>query len=145
MAEQSRKRTSERVRERINKLVEECLHINQLVKHKHINTRFATQAFANGQRRRYAITKLPPYLIMNIKRFTKNEYFTEKNNTIVPFPTEGLDMRCCMHLLCSFSHGILYNASPILLWCCLLAGTLSPLCVLVTFCFRPSSASTERV
>jgi len=40
----------------------------------------------------YKITKLPKYLIINIKRFYKNNIFTEKNGTIVSFPLENLDL-----------------------------------------------------
>ncbi|KAI9105745.1 hypothetical protein DFS34DRAFT_27631 [Phlyctochytrium arcticum] len=42
--------------------------------------------------RRYKITKLPQYLIFHIKRFTKNNWTTEKNNTIVNFPLKHVDM-----------------------------------------------------
>lgn len=36
--------------------------------------------------KRFQLTKLPPYLIFCIKRFTKNNFFVEKNPTIVNFP-----------------------------------------------------------
>lgn len=41
--------------------------------------------------KRFEITKLPPYLIIYIKRFTKNTFFTEKNRTIVNFPIKSID------------------------------------------------------
>ncbi|KAK3259378.1 hypothetical protein CYMTET_31620, partial [Cymbomonas tetramitiformis] len=39
-------------------------------------------------RRRFLIKKLPPYLVMHMKRFTKNNFFVEKNPTIVNFPVK---------------------------------------------------------
>ena len=42
--------------------------------------------------RRFKITKLPNYLIVNYSRFTKNNFFVEKNPTIVTFPTRGLNL-----------------------------------------------------
>jgi hypothetical protein len=36
--------------------------------------------------KKFQITKLPQYLIVQIKRFTKNTFFTEKNPTVVNFP-----------------------------------------------------------
>ncbi|KAG2386041.1 hypothetical protein C9374_003190 [Naegleria lovaniensis] len=42
--------------------------------------------------RRYKIEKLPPYLVFHVKRFSKNYFFEEKNNTIVNFPLKNLDI-----------------------------------------------------
>ena len=44
-------------------------------------------------RRRYRITKLPQYLVLHVKRFLSNRYFTEKNPTIVNFPVKNLELR----------------------------------------------------
>lgn len=41
--------------------------------------------------KRFEITELPPYLILYIKRFTKNTFFVEKNPTIVNFPVKNVD------------------------------------------------------
>ncbi|XP_067008318.1 ubiquitin carboxyl-terminal hydrolase 39 [Anabrus simplex] len=41
--------------------------------------------------KRFEITDLPPYLILYIKRFTKNTFFIEKNPTIVNFPVKNVD------------------------------------------------------
>ncbi|KAH9645767.1 hypothetical protein HF086_012494 [Spodoptera exigua] len=38
--------------------------------------------------KRFEITQLPPYLILYIKRFTKNTFFVEKNPTVVNFPVK---------------------------------------------------------
>lgn len=50
---------------------------------------------AKGALRRFKITKLPPFLILHIRRFTKNNFVEEKNPTIVNFPLRGIDMREC--------------------------------------------------
>lgn len=49
------------------------------------------------ERRQYLITRLPPYLLMNVKRFTNNAWFTEKNPTIVNLPAKNLEMSNYMH------------------------------------------------
>lgn len=43
--------------------------------------------------KRYEITKLPKYLIMCFRRFTKNTFYLEKNPTIVNFPVKNIDLR----------------------------------------------------
>lgn len=43
-------------------------------------------------KKKYRIYKLPKYLIIHIKRFVKNDYFIEKNPTIVNFPIKNLDL-----------------------------------------------------
>ena len=48
-----------------------------------------------AESRTYIITKLPNYLVFHIKRFTKNDFFEEKNPTIVTFPLTKLDMKDC--------------------------------------------------
>ena len=40
----------------------------------------------------FKILELPRYLVVHAKRFTKNKYFTEKNNTVITFPIKGLDL-----------------------------------------------------
>ena len=51
------------------------------------------QEMMNGDRRQYVITKLPKYLVVHIKRFSKNtQQFVEKNPTIVNFPVRNLEM-----------------------------------------------------
>ncbi|KAL7285603.1 hypothetical protein ACG7TL_000707 [Trametes sanguinea] len=50
------------------------------------------QEFA-GQLRRFKCQRLPPYVILHFKRFTKNQFVEEKNPTIVNFPLRGLDFK----------------------------------------------------
>ena len=40
----------------------------------------------------FDINSLPPYIILHLKRFKKNDFFTEKNATIITFPISGLDL-----------------------------------------------------
>ena len=77
-----------------------------------------TQEMMNGDQRRYKITRLPKYLIVHIKRFSKNtQQFSEKNPTIVNFPVRNLEMgpftalapdaqaaATKFHLMCSIQH-----------------------------------------
>jgi U4/U6.U5 tri-snRNP-associated protein 2 len=42
--------------------------------------------------KRFELTKLPPFLILCIKRFTRNYFYLEKNPTIVNFPLKDIDM-----------------------------------------------------
>lgn len=41
----------------------------------------------------YQIQTLPSYLIFHVKRFTRNNFFVEKNPTIVNFPVKNLELR----------------------------------------------------
>ncbi|QDZ24558.1 ubiquitin-specific protease domain-containing protein [Chloropicon primus] len=43
-------------------------------------------------RSKYSVTRLPDHLIVWAKRFTKNNFFREKNPTIVTFPVKSLDV-----------------------------------------------------
>lgn len=54
-----------------------------------------SQEFA-GQLKRFKCQRLPPYLILHYKRFTKNNFVEEKNPTIVNFPLRGLEMKDCV-------------------------------------------------
>jgi len=45
-----------------------------------------------AQKRKYALQKLPDYLILHLNRFKTNEYSREKNPTIVAFPVKNLDL-----------------------------------------------------
>lgn len=46
----------------------------------------------------YKIESLPPYIIFHVKRFTRNNFFTEKNPTIVNFPVKNLELREYLNL-----------------------------------------------
>ena len=51
------------------------------------------QEMMNGDKRHYVITQLPRYLVVHIKRFSKNtQQQQEKNPTIVNFPVRNLEM-----------------------------------------------------
>lgn len=57
---------------------------------------------ALGTLKRYKLQRLPPYIILHFKRFTKNNFVEEKNPTIINFPLRGVDFRECT------PHTILY-------------------------------------
>ena len=46
-------------------------------------------------KKQYKILKLPPYLIIHVKRFVKNNFYLEKIPTIVNFPIKNLDLTDC--------------------------------------------------
>ena len=43
-------------------------------------------------KKKYEIKTLPRYLFLKIERFSENNFFKEKNCTIVNFPLTGLDL-----------------------------------------------------
>lgn len=47
--------------------------------------------------KRYSLHKLPPFLMMQYKRFQDNQFYVEKNPTIVNFPLKNLDLRDYLH------------------------------------------------
>ena len=44
------------------------------------------------ERKVYRLLRLPPYLMFHMKRFTRNNWFMEKNPTVVTFPVKNLEM-----------------------------------------------------
>eukprot|EP01024_Parvocaulis_polyphysoides_P050675 TRINITY_DN493_c0_g2_i5.p1 TRINITY_DN493_c0_g2~~TRINITY_DN493_c0_g2_i5.p1 ORF type:complete len:316 (-),score=46.55 TRINITY_DN493_c0_g2_i5:265-1212(-) len=44
-------------------------------------------------RRKFRLLRLPPFLVLHLKRFTKNNFFVEKNPTIMNFPVKNLELR----------------------------------------------------
>lgn len=44
------------------------------------------KTYKDSNLKRFEITRLPKFIILYIKRFTKNTFFLEKNPTIVNFP-----------------------------------------------------------
>jgi U4/U6.U5 tri-snRNP-associated protein 2 len=51
------------------------------------------EVMPDGSRKTYKIVKLPRYLILHYKRFKNNQWFVEKNHTLVNFPLKNLDMK----------------------------------------------------
>ncbi|RZC64777.1 hypothetical protein C5167_008465 [Papaver somniferum] len=47
----------------------------------------------NIARMRYRVTRLPQHLILHMHRFTKNNFFLEKNPTLVNFPVKNLELK----------------------------------------------------
>ncbi|KAG6534578.1 hypothetical protein ZIOFF_008481 [Zingiber officinale] len=44
-------------------------------------------------RMRYRVTQLPKYVILHMRRFTRNNFFMEKNPTLVNFPVKNLELK----------------------------------------------------
>lgn len=44
-------------------------------------------------RKQYRLQSLPPYLVLHLARFTRNNFYLEKNPTIVTFPVKNLELR----------------------------------------------------
>ncbi|KAI0984702.1 hypothetical protein GJ496_007316 [Pomphorhynchus laevis] len=49
------------------------------------------KTYKENYMRRYEIQSLPPYVILYFQRFTMNNFYLEKNNTIVNFPIRNVD------------------------------------------------------
>lgn len=47
-------------------------------------------------RQRFQLTRLPRFLLLHVKRFRKNNFFMEKNPTIVNFPVKNLDLAAAL-------------------------------------------------
>ena len=56
-------------------------------------------------RRRFRVTKLPAFLVLHIKRFTKNRFYMEKNPTIVNFPVKNLELADIIPVPTGGQHG----------------------------------------
>ena len=52
-----------------------------------------TKEIWNNIEKTYRITKLPRYLVFTMNRFKKNEFFIEKDTSIVLFPVRNLELR----------------------------------------------------
>jgi len=48
---------------------------------------------ATGVKKRYRLSRLPRYMMLHFKRFKDNNWFIEKNPTLVNFPIKNLDMK----------------------------------------------------
>ena len=61
------------------------------------NNEKSTEVLVGEKRvvKKYSVKKLPPYLVFHIHRFKHNNFFLEKNNTLVSFPLQNLDMHPC--------------------------------------------------
>ncbi|KAF8819927.1 putative ubiquitin specific protease 39 isoform 2 [Cardiosporidium cionae] len=55
------------------------------------------QGFGNEMIKNFFLWTVPPFLVLQINRFSKNNFFVEKNPTIVTFPIKNLDLRDYIH------------------------------------------------
>lgn len=61
--------------------------------------------------KKFELIKLPKFIILYIKRFTKNTFFVEKNPTIVNFPVKGIEFGDLLpdELRAKHKHGTTYD------------------------------------
>lgn len=78
------------------KVIKPRISINELLSKFDGKTQHEFKSSKESSIKRYEILKLPRYLILYYKRFTKNTFFIEKNTHIVDFPISNLNMS---HLL----------------------------------------------
>lgn len=67
------------------------VHLFQLLSKFNGSTEKEYQTYKDNFSKRFEITRLPQFIILYIKRFTKNTFFVEKNPTIVNFPVKNVD------------------------------------------------------
>lgn len=74
------------------KVIKPRISIYELMAKFDGKTKHEFRAYKESAIKRYEILKLPRYLILYYKRFTKNTFFLEKNTHIVDFPINNLNM-----------------------------------------------------
>ena len=74
------------------KVIKPRISIFELLNKFDGKTEHEFRGYRDSAIKRYEILKLPKYLILYYKRFTKNTFFTEKNTHIVDFPIKNLDL-----------------------------------------------------
>jgi len=66
--------------------------------------------------KRHHLTALPPYLILHIKRFTKNNFVEERNPTVVNFPLRGVELSDCESNPWDLYHALTCRCRPQTIW-----------------------------
>lgn len=79
------------------KVIKPRISIYELLSKFNPKTEHEFKSFKESSIRRYEILKLPRYLILYYKRFTKNTFFLEKNTHIVDFPISNLEVTSFVH------------------------------------------------
>ncbi|CAI5463932.1 unnamed protein product [Closterium sp. Yama58-4] len=79
---------------RISSIIQECFQGElEVIKEKFDGQTVTEVVRPHPARMRYRITRLPRYLILHMKRFKKNNFFIEKNPTLVNFPVKNLELK----------------------------------------------------
>jgi hypothetical protein len=58
-------------------------------------------------RRKFRLTRLPRFLCLHMRRFTKNNFYIEKNPTLVTFPVKNFDLREAVPVPTGEAQGVL--------------------------------------
>lgn len=74
------------------KVIKPRVSIYELLSKFDGKTQHEFRGYRESSVKRYEILRLPKYLILYYKRFTKNTFFTEKNTHLVDFPIYNLNM-----------------------------------------------------
>lgn len=74
------------------KVIKPRIGINELLSKYDGKSSHFVQTARDSSMKRYEIIKLPRYLILYYRRFTKNTFFVEKNTHIVDFAINNLDL-----------------------------------------------------
>jgi len=74
------------------KVIKPRISIYELLSKFDGKTEHEFKSYKESAIKRYEILKLPRYLVLYYKRFTKNTFFVEKNTHIVDFPINNLNM-----------------------------------------------------
>ncbi|RZB41559.1 U4/U6.U5 tri-snRNP-associated protein 2, partial [Asbolus verrucosus] len=74
-----------------HEMLQAVVNLYQLLTKFNGQTEKEYKTYKENFMKRFEITRLPPYLILYIKRFTKNTFYVEKNPTIVNFPVKNVD------------------------------------------------------
>lgn len=74
------------------KVIKPRISIYELLSKFDGKTEHEFRSYKDAAIRRYEILRLPHYLILYYKRFTKNTFFVEKNTHLVDFPINNLNM-----------------------------------------------------
>ncbi|CAI5469424.1 unnamed protein product [Closterium sp. Yama58-4] len=78
----------------ISSIIQECFQGElEVIKEKFDGQTVTEVVRPHPARMRYRITRLPRYLILHMKRFKKNNFFIEKNPTLVNFPVKNLELK----------------------------------------------------
>lgn len=74
------------------KVIKPLVSIHELLSKFDGKTKHESRGYRDASIKRYEMLKLPNYLILYYKRFTRNTFFTEKNTHLVDFQIDNLDL-----------------------------------------------------
>ncbi|OMO76944.1 Peptidase C19, ubiquitin carboxyl-terminal hydrolase 2 [Corchorus capsularis] len=82
-----------RTSEESSSIIHECFQVPLFNILKKFDGETVTSTLRPSARMRYRVTRLPQYLILHMRRFTRNLFFREKNPTLVNFPVKNIELK----------------------------------------------------